>query len=120
MNKTQLIGQATEDQIAAWKKIHKIDDVFAIKVDGHVCYVKDFDRASMKYALSQVTTTVDEKGKEDYDFSLEKQVEVGEVGLQNGWLGGSESIKQDDKMWISAAMQMGALFRFSEVSLEKL
>ena len=35
-NKQTLIGEVTADQINAWKEQH--GEVFAIKVNGHVCY----------------------------------------------------------------------------------
>ena len=36
-NKQTLIGEVTADQINAWKEQH--GEVFAIKVNGHVCYL---------------------------------------------------------------------------------
>ena len=36
--KENLIGQATTEQINAWKEQH--GDIFAFKVDGHICYLR--------------------------------------------------------------------------------
>ena len=44
----ELIGQATPEQIEAWKK--KYGKLFGIKVDGHICYLKKPDRKILSFA----------------------------------------------------------------------
>jgi hypothetical protein len=112
-----LIGQADEMQIAAWKKMW--GDVYEIQVGDHVCYVKGFDRTTMKYALSQLKMKVNTETKE-VQMDMEKMLEVGEIGLQNCWIGGSEEIKTNDRLWVAAAMQVGELFELAETKLKKL
>ncbi len=118
MEDTKLIGQATEDQIAAWKNMHK-QGVYAIEVEGHVVYIKGFDRQTMKYALSQLRIKIDTESKVA-ELNMEQMVEIGEIGLQNGWIGGSEEIRTNDRLWTAAALQVGELFEIAEANIKKL
>lgn len=111
----KLIGEVAENQIAVWKKQHK--DVFSIEVEGHIGYVRGFDRATMKYALSQLSIKANDK---EQTISAEKIINIGEIGLTNCWLGGSDEILTNDRLFIAAAMQVGELFDFAETKLKKL
>jgi len=115
--KKQLTGQATDEQIAAWKKIH--GDVYSIEVEEHICYVKGFTREAMKYALSQLKVRID-TSTNSAEMDVEKMLAIGEVGLQNCFIGGSEAIKTNDRLWLSACMQMGELFEVAEAKIKKL
>jgi hypothetical protein len=111
--------RATEDQISAWKKIH--GDIYEIKVDGHYGYVRAFDRATMKYALSQLKVDVTSgENSSKAEVSMAKIVELGEIGLKNCWVGGDTDILNNDRLFISAAIQVGELFDIAETSLKKL
>lgn len=110
-------GKASDEQIEAFKKMY--GDVYEIQVEGHFCYVKGFDRTTMKLALSRMKMKIDIDKKET-EIDMEKMLEIGEIGLQNGWLAGSEDIKQKDRLWIAASMQVGELFDLAETSLKKL
>lgn len=111
------IGQATPEQIAAWKAMY--GGVNEIKVKGkYYCYLRPFDRATIKYALSQITMKIDTEKKEA-DMDMSKIIDLGEVALQNCWIGGSDEIKTNDVMWISAAMQAGELMEMDETELKK-
>jgi len=110
-------GKATEEQIAVWKKTYK--DVYQIKVGEHYCYIRDFDRETMKYALSQLNMKVNTEKKEA-EIDMEKIVNIGEIALQNCWLGGDEEIKNNARLWVSASMQAGELFNVEETELKKL
>lgn len=112
-----LTGQATPDQIAAWKKLH--GDVYEITVNSHVGYVRGFDRATMKFALSQLKIKLD-KDSHGAEVSVEKMIELGEIGLKNCWIGGSEEILSNDRMFMAAALQVGELFEIAETTLKKL
>lgn len=112
-----LTGQATPDQIAAWKKLH--GDVYEITVDNHVGYVRGFDRATMKFALSQLKIKLD-KDSQGAEVSVEKMIELGEIGLKNCWIGGSEEILGNDRLFMAAALQVGELFEIAETTLKKL
>lgn len=111
------IGQASSDQIAAWKRLH--GDVYEIGVEGHVGYVRGFDRSTMKFALSQLCMRIDPETKAA-ELNLEKMVELGEIGLKNCWLGGSEAILSNDRLFAAAALQVGELFEIAETTLKKL
>ncbi|MDR2424886.1 MAG: hypothetical protein LBD59_09220 [Prevotellaceae bacterium] len=76
---------ATEEQIAAWKKIY--GEVYSIEIEGHVCYVKQFTRETMKYALSRLKIRIDGESNEAV-MDVEKMLEIGEIGLQHGFIGG--------------------------------
>ena len=49
-NKQTLIGEVTADQINAWKEQH--GEVFAIKVNGHVCYLRKPTRRELSFATT--------------------------------------------------------------------
>jgi hypothetical protein len=112
-------GKASDEQIAAWKKMHGEGNIWEIEVEGNFCYVKGFDRQTMKLALSQLKMKINTEKKET-EIDMQKMLEIGEIGLQNGWLGGSEEIKQNDRLWIAASMQVGELFDLAETKLKKL
>ena len=116
-NKELENGKATADQIAAWKKMH--GDVYEVTVGGKFCYVRGFDRVTMKLCLSQMKMKIDTETKST-EIDMQKMLEIGEIGLQNCWLGGSEDIKAIDNLWIAASMQVGSLFDFAEADLKKL
>ena len=113
----KLIGEVTPEQIEAWKKQYK--NVYSIEVEGHVCYVKDYTREAMRFALSQLKFQID-TSTNSATMDMEKIINLGEIGLENCWLGGSEEIKQNAKMWTAAAVQMGELFDFADAKLKKL
>lgn len=114
---TGRIGEAIESQIAAWKNMY--GEVFEIAIEGHVGYVRGFDRATMKFALSQLKINVNTETR-SAEMDFQKIIEIGEIGLKNCWLGGSEEILKNDRLYISAAMQVGELFDIAEVNLKKL
>lgn len=106
----------TPDRIAAWKKLH--GDVYEITVDGHTGYVRGFDRNTMKFALSQLKFKLG--ADSTAEVSVEKMIELGEIGLKNCWLGGDEEIKNNDRLFMAAALQVGELFEIAETALKKL
>ncbi|MDD2965544.1 MAG: hypothetical protein PHU33_16495 [Bacteroidales bacterium] len=112
------IGQATVDQIAKWKELHK--DVYVITVENHVCYVRAFDRKTMSYALSQLSFSVDINQKNKIDMNMGRLFSIGDAGLTNLWLGGSAEIKTDTRLYAAAAMAVGELFDFAEATIKKL
>jgi len=110
-------GKATEGQIAVWKKQH--GGVYEIEVKGRFCYIREFDRETMKYALSQLNMKINTETKEA-ELDMEKVLGIGEIGLQNCWLGGDEEIKTSTSLFISACLQVGTLFEVAEGSIKKL
>ncbi|MDD3892454.1 MAG: hypothetical protein PHE03_09155 [Bacteroidales bacterium] len=110
------VGKASHEQIEAWKKMW--GEVTEIEVKGHFCYLRAFDRATLKYALSQMSLKINQETKE-VDVDMSKIIDIGEVALTNCWIGGSDEIKQNDKLFIAAAMSAGQLMDFYESTLKK-
>ena len=103
MSKNELIGQAAPEQIEAWKE--KYGEVFAIKVDGHVCYLHKPDRKTISYASVA--------GKTD-------PLKFNETLLRECWLGGSEAVRKDDDKFLAAGGVLDRLVEVKEAELEKL
>lgn len=115
--KTVLIGQASDEQIAYWKKQH--GGCSQITVKDHVCYLKPADKKVLSYALSMIKVRVDDPSKAG-EVGVERIIQLGEVVLQNCWLGGSEEIKTIPKLWMSAAVAAGDMVELVEAELKNL
>ena len=98
-----LVGQATVAEIDEWKKRH--GDIYAIKVDGHVCYLRKPTRRDLSFASSA--------GKKD-------PLKFNETLLRDCWLGGSESIRRDDDKFMGASGVLDKIIPDAEAELEKL
>ena len=103
MKKIELIGQATPEQIAEWKAKYGV--VKAIIVDGHIAYFKKPDRKIIGYASSIGT-------KDPMKFN--------ETMMNNCFIGGSEAIKKDDDLFLSASSKLGELINIKEAELVNL
>ncbi len=102
--KKDLIGAATPEQIEAWKKKHSTG-VFALTVEGHVGYFKKPDRKVLSFATAA--------GAKD-------PIKFNEALINNCWLGGSEDIKTDDDLFLSASAKLADLIQIHEAELVKL
>ena len=98
-----LVGQATVAEIDEWKKRH--GDIYAIKVDGHVCYLRKPTRRDLSFASSA--------GKKD-------PRKFNETLLRDCWLGGSEAIRRDDDKFMGASGGLDKIIPDAEAELEKL
>lgn len=98
-----LVGQATVAEIDEWKKRH--GDIYAIKVDGHVCYLRKPTRRDLSFASSA--------GKKD-------PLKFNETLLRDCWLGGSEAIRRDDDKFMGASGVLDKIVPYAEAELEKL
>ena len=98
-----LVGQATVAEIDEWKKRH--GDFYAIKVDGHVCYLRKPTRRDLSFASSA--------GKKD-------PLKFNETLLRDCWLGGSEAIRRDDDKFMGASGVLDKIIPDAEAELEKL
>ena len=98
-----LVGQATVAVIDEWKKRH--GDIYAIKVDGHVCYLRKPTRRDLSFASSA--------GKKD-------PLKFNETLLRDCWLGGSEAIRRDDDKFMGASGVLDKIIPDAEAELEKL
>lgn len=98
-----LVGQATVAEIDEWKKRH--GDIYAIKVDGRVCYLRKPTRRDLSFASSA--------GKKD-------PLKFNETLLRDCWLGGSEAIRRDDDKFMGASGVLDKIIPDAEAELEKL
>lgn len=98
-----MIGQATAEQIKEWKETHR--DVFAIRTEGHICYLKKPSRKAISYASVA--------GKTD-------PLKFNETLLRECWLGGSEEIRKNDDLFMAASGVLDQLINVKEAELEKL
>lgn len=98
-----LVGQATPEQIEAWKREH--GEVFAIEVDGRVCYLKKPGRKDLSYASFA--------GKND-------PLKFNEVIINNCWLGGDDAIRTDDTLFLSIGGEIAQMIEVKEAQLKKL
>lgn len=96
----KLVGQVTKEQVEAWKLQH--GKVFGIKVDGHICYLRTPDRKTLSYAASV--------GSKDV-------IKFNEILLNSCWLGGSEEIKTNDTLFLSASGKLAELIEVKEAEL---
>lgn len=101
---TTLVGQATPEQIEAWKKQH--GEVFAIVVDVSILYVRKPTRRDLSFA----STAAARKSGLDYI----------ETVMKNCKLGGDDSIITDDAKFMGASAQMASLIEIKEAQLKKL
>ncbi|EFS97086.1 hypothetical protein HMPREF1977_1576 [Capnocytophaga ochracea F0287] len=93
----------TKEQIKQWKAKYK--EVFVLRVEDKVAYLRTPDRATLSYASTLAT-------KDPMKFN--------EAILTNCWLGGDEEIKTDDALFLSASSKLGELIQIKEATLEKL
>lgn len=103
MAEKTMIGQATAEQIKEWKETH--GDVFAIRTEGHICYLKKPSRKAISYASVA--------GKTD-------PLKFNETLLRECWLGGSEEIRKNDDLFMAASGVLDQLINVKEAELEKL
>lgn len=99
----KLVGQATPEQIEAWKKKH--GEIFAVKCNGHVAYLKKPSRKAISYASMA--------GKTD-------PMKFNEAILNDCFIGGSEAIKTDDSLFLGVSAKIADLIEIKEAELEKL
>lgn len=103
MSKTELIGQATPEQVQEWKDKH--GDIFAIKAEEHICYLRRPTRKAISYASVA--------GKTD-------PLKFNETLLRECWLGGSEEIRKNDDLFLAASGVLDKIIEIKEAELEKL
>jgi hypothetical protein len=103
MNKEELKGQATDEQIKAWKEKH--GKVFFIKVLDGIGYLKRPSRKALSFASVA--------GQKD-------PLKFNEVLLNDCWLGGDETIKTDDTKFLSVSQKLAELVEVVETELGEL
>lgn len=98
-----MVGQATPEQIEAWKAEH--GEVFAIIVEDSVLYVRKPTRKDLSYASASA-----KNGGLDYIEAL----------MKNCKLGGDETIITDDGKFMGASGQMATLVEIKAATIKKL
>lgn len=98
----KLVGQVDQEQINKWKALHK--DVYAVTVDGSICYLKKPNRATMSHMATLSTNPI----------------RANEVLLNDTWLAGDESIKTDDDKFFGVTSQLAQIIEIKEAELKKL
>lgn len=103
MAKTEFIGQASDEQIQEWKD--KNGEIFSIKVEGHVCYLRKPSRKAISFASVA--------GKVD-------PLKFNETLMRECWLGGSEEVRKNDDLFLAASGVLDQIIEVKEAELEKL
>jgi hypothetical protein len=103
MEKKELIGQATPDQITEWKNKHGV--VKAIIVENHIAYFKKPDRKILGFA---------------YSVGTKDPIKFNEILMNNCFIGGSEAIKKDDDLFLGAGLKLSELIEIKEAELVNL
>ena len=98
-----LVGQATPEQIEAWKKQH--GEIYAATVGDGICYLKKPSRKVLGYASFA---------------SKNNPLNFNEVMLNDCWLGGDESIRTDDAKFLGVSGVLAELIEVKEAELKKL
>lgn len=96
-------GKASVEQIENWKKQH--GEVFEIKADDKVGYIRAPKRAEVGLAFSYMATN---------------PLKSTETILQSCWLGGCEDLRNDDKYFYSINAQINEIIEVAEVKIKKL
>jgi hypothetical protein len=95
----------TENQIADWKAKYGTNNVYAIKTDDKVCYLKKPDVQMLISAQS---------------MSQNNLFKFAEVILKNCWLGGDEDFKTDVQYFSTAAVKISELTEIKNAEMVKL
>lgn len=101
--KKTLVGQATPEQIEAWKRQH--GDIYAVECGDSICYLKKPSRKALGYASYASKTN---------------PLNFNETILNDCWLGGDESIKTDDAKFLGVSQTLGQLIEVKEAEIKKL
>ncbi len=99
----QVLGVATPEQIAAWKKAH--GDIFCYEADGLVCYFKRPTRLAISMASAE--------GAAD-------PLKFAEIIITNCWLGGDNALRDQDKYFIGLSQKLGEIVEVTVGELKKL
>jgi hypothetical protein len=96
--------QMHEAKIAELKKKHNVTDVFTLRIDDAVGYLRKPNRKDVSMARSL--------GEGDY-------VGINELLLDAVWLEGDERIRKDDDYFLQAIPYLDKLIEAKEVELKK-
>lgn len=100
----QLEGQATDEQIQAWKE--KFGKIFKYEVDGKVCYLRPVDRQTFALAAAKIQTG----GVGKFNETVVKEI----------WLGGCEDIRTIDGLFFGLSEMIDELMKKRKGELGEL
>ncbi len=104
---TETKGQVTgptQEQIEAWKREH--GDIFKLDVEGgYTCYLKKPTRRIYSMALSQ---------------GQKSPMRFNEIIINNCWVGGDETIRDQDDLFYAACGQIDVLIPEVAADIKKL
>lgn len=103
MEKEKLTGEVSPEQIEEWKTKYK--QVYAVKVGGHIGYLRKPTRQEVAYSAS---------------VSQSNPMKSNEVLLASCWLGGSEAIKTEDELFFGASAKLAELINIKDAELVNL
>ncbi len=103
MDTKQLSGQATPEQIEAWKK--QYGTVIQVTTDAAIGYFKKASRATLRAALS---------------FLEKDKIKYGEILVENCFIGGDERFKNDDEHFFSLTELLPLLTESKDAEVKKL
>ncbi|MCX6281477.1 MAG: hypothetical protein NTU51_05915 [Bacteroidetes bacterium] len=95
----KIIGEATPEQLAEWKKKHGVGKRF--ESDGHVCYLRYPTRTEVSF-VNTITDGIKSNAKL----------------LETIWLGGSEEFKTNDRFFFAIAAELKKMITTKEVQVE--
>ncbi len=97
------MSKIAKEKIEEWKR--KYGEVFEVKIEGLVGYIRKPDRATLSAAAAL--------GQAD-------GVKYSEIMVTNCWLGGDDKMKEDDECFFALATRVAELFKVKESTLKKL
>lgn len=95
------IIEPTADDIAAWKTKH--GDVYAVSIDGKTAYLKKPSRKAIGFSLS-----------------AKDPIKAKELLLKDMWLGGDETMLENDSYFLSLAGEVDKIIEIKEAEVVKL
>ncbi len=99
----KLIGQATPEQIEAWKKEH--GEIFQVVVEDHLAYFKKPGRKILAYASKALQ---------------ESSIQYVEELLDNTFVGGSKEVLTNDDYFLAAVQVVDQMLVLKTAELTKL
>lgn len=103
MSKPKLVGEATKEQIEAWKKKYK--EVKGVICEGHIAYFRKPDRAIMSCSSAALENGAWQYGEELY---------------RNCKLGGSPLFDTDDDFYLAGMQVVKELAETKQIEIVKL
>lgn len=108
--KQKMIGEATEAQIAQWKR--QYGNVYAIEVSVD----DDNESKAVGYFVKPDIKTLSSSSR----YLETDPFKAGEVIFENCYIGGSELFKTDDEVKLAAITKLGELFKLRAAEIKKL